>query len=259
MDHAWASIERAAADRESGASQIARRAATALQALPADKAGPAVELLVRGHPSMAPLWRLAGDVLGARDHVGAAQVFLKLLEGDSEAASALASTMPDRIVTISYSSTVVQAIRIRAPHQTVCMRSDPGGEGWRIAEETRDRTGSVIIDDDQALATVPGDAVLSGADAVTPGGVVNKVKTRALAEAARAKGIPRYAVAGDTKFVGASLPVSAPFEMIPFELFTAIVVPGGLIRPDEARARAEAIPMGPKALSLLAEVSKLPG
>jgi translation initiation factor 2B subunit (eIF-2B alpha/beta/delta family) len=217
---------------------------------------------------MAPLWRLANDVLAAseaadgKDPAGgaataatpstqAASAFLTLLDSDREAAAAAATVLPDRVLTISYSSTVVEAIRIRRPQQTVCMRSEPGGEGWRVAEETRDCTWPIVMEDEEAMEKLPCEAILVGADAVTPGGMVNKVKTRALAEAARARGIPRYAVAGEAKFIGAALPLEASFEVTPLELFTSVAVPGSLLRPDEARGRAQATALLPELERLL--------
>ena len=245
-------MERAATDLDSGAAQVARKAAAALMRLPRERVREAVEVLLRGHPTMAPLWRLASDVLAASDPAEAARSFVAQLEEDGQAAATVASQLPDRVLTLSYSSTVVAAIRLRRPLQTVCMRSEPGGEGWRVAEQTRDVTTPILMEDDEALERVPADAVLVGADAVTPDGVVNKVKTRALAEAAEAKGIRRYTVSGAMKFVGASLPLRPAFEVTPLDLFTAIAVPRGLLSSAEARARAEGIGLGDELLRLLA-------
>jgi translation initiation factor eIF-2B subunit delta len=254
MDDAWARVERAAADLDSGAAQVARKAAAALMELPGERVHEAVEALLRGHPTMAPLWRLANDVLATTDAADAARSFLAQLGEDGQAAVTVATQLPDRVLTLSYSSTVVAAIRLRRPLQTVCMRSEPGGEGWRVAEQTRDVTTPILMDDDEALEKVPADAVLVGADAVTPDGVVNKVKTRALADAAQAKGIRRYAVAGATKFVGSSLPLGPAFELTPLDLFTAIAVPRRLLSPGEARARAEEIQLGDELQRLLANL-----
>jgi Initiation factor 2 subunit family len=237
---------------------MARRAAAALTGLPKDRIPAAVDLLLRGHPSIAPLWRLATEVLAATDPARAAQAFLAELDSDREAAAAAAAILPDRVLTLSYSSTVVEAIRLRRPAQTVCMRSDPGGEGTRVAEETRDSTWAIVVDDDEALERVPGEAVLVGADALTPEGIVNKVKTRLLAEAARAKGIPRYAVAGTAKLLGAAVPLRAPFELVALELFTAIALPGELVPPREAGKRAATFRLVPRLQALLQDLSTSP-
>src|SRR5438128_418889 len=65
----WAILRRTAADRDSGAAVIAREAASALGRVPRERMPEAVGLLLRGHPAMAPLWRLASDVLSERDPV----------------------------------------------------------------------------------------------------------------------------------------------------------------------------------------------
>ena len=205
---------------------------------------------------MAPLWRLANEALAATDPAQTARAFLSQLEDDARAAAVAASMLPERILTLSYSSTVVEAIRLRRPLQVVCMRSEPGGEGWRVAEETRDVTTPILMDDEESLAKVPADAVLVGADAVTPEGVVNKVKTKALAEAARTRGIQRYAVAGGTKFVGVRLPLRPAFEVTPLELFTAIAAPGGLLSAAEAGGEAASVTFGVELRRLLEELSE---
>ena len=244
MADAWADVARAARDRTSGAASIAGRAAEALVRLDPGRARDAVRLLVSGHPEMAPLWRLGTDVLAAADPGTGARRFLQRLEEDPEAARALAPMLPAWLLTISASSSVLAAVRLARVRLLSCMRSDPGGEGERMAAEAAaGTTRTRLLDDDEAIRLVPAAAVVVGADAVTPAGLVNKVKTRALAEAAGGRGIPVYAVAGETKFLGLDLPTEPPFERVPLHLFTAIATPAGLLPPDEAlRAAASAVP-----------------
>jgi initiation factor 2B subunit 1/2 family protein len=90
---------------------------------------------------------------------------------------------------------------------------------------------------------VPADVVVVGTDAVTPATLVNKFKTRALAEQARAKGIPIYAVAGEFKFIGDELPVRLPFEAVPLGLFSAVAGPIGLFDASHARDHAQSRPI----------------
>jgi len=236
MPEPWALIRRAAADRTSGASQIARDSAMAIVHLPPERAPEAVRLLVRGHPEMGPLWRLATDILSADRPDEGAQRFLAALEADDRAAEVLAPALPPWLLTISYSSAVLATVARARVRLLSCMRSDPGGEGVRTAEEASVR--AQVIEDNEALRLVPAGAVVVGVDAITPSFVVNKVKTKALAEAAGLKRIPVYAVAGGTKFVAVELPVESPFERVPLELFTAVATPDGLLDPDDARAHA---------------------
>jgi translation initiation factor 2B subunit (eIF-2B alpha/beta/delta family) len=254
MEDIWATLGRIASDRESGAAQIARSAAEALRTLPRPDAHAAIRLIIEAHPSMAPLWRLATDVLSAPDPAAGAGAFLHRMESDAGAASVLAPVLPPLLLTISFSSSVIEAVRMARVRRLTCMRSDPGGEGERMAEAVAP-VRARVMEDEQAIELVPAAAVVIGADAVTPTSLVNKLKTRALAEAAKGKGVPCYAVAGDTKFVDAELPVKAPFEHVPLELFTAIATPAGLLSPAQAAERAARSRLHPNLAPLLAELS----
>jgi translation initiation factor 2B subunit (eIF-2B alpha/beta/delta family) len=130
------------------------------------------------------------------------------------------------------------------------MQSLPGGEGVRFARSLSAWTLATSVPDELALREVPADAVVCGADAVTPDGLVNKVKTAALAEAARDKGVPVYAVAGDTKLLNREPPLTGPFETVPLELFTAVATPDGLLSPAEAAGRARDARLAPELLPL---------
>jgi translation initiation factor 2B subunit (eIF-2B alpha/beta/delta family) len=97
--------------------------------------------------------------------------------------------------------------------------------------------------------------VLTGADAVTPRGLINKLKTAALAVAASRVGIPCYAVAGEAKFLEAELPVAPMFERVPLDLFTAISTPLGLLKPAQAAGLASRAALHPALLPLLEALS----
>jgi hypothetical protein len=239
MANAWATVYRAAADRRSGASEIGAAAAEAIAEMEPDDARKAALLLVDGHPTMAPLWRLASEVLTGPSPGGAATRFMHLLGSDDAAAEALSEALTPWVLTISYSSSVVRALRARTRLAMVtCMESRPGGEGARMAEAVSAFANARVVSDTEALAQVPGGVVAVGCDSLTPAAVVNKTKTRALAEAARERGVPVYAAAGWSKFAPDPLPVDEPFEPTPLELFTAIATPDGLLPPDEAARRA---------------------
>jgi translation initiation factor 2B subunit (eIF-2B alpha/beta/delta family) len=245
MRDAWPTLVAAAEDQTSGAAEIARRAAEAIAALPRTRLHEGVEVLLRGHPSMAPLWRLATEVLWAPlAHDNAARRFVATLDADDRAAQVMAEAMPSSILTISWSSAVQDAVRRRRPDRVVCMMSDPGGEGGRTADALADAAGtSEVMEDAVALERLPAEAVVAGADAVTSHAVLNKVGTEALARAARNRGVVVYAVAGGSKFVGDMLPVVDPFEAVPLDLFTKVATPDGLLGADEARRHARAKPV----------------
>ena len=239
MGRAWATVETLADDQRSGAAEIAERAARTLAEIPPPELPDAIETLLRAHPQMAPLWRLASDMLEHSDQQAAAESFLQKLAAEAtHAIGALTPLLPDSLVTISYSSTVKEALHARRPARVVCMSSEPGGEGLLMAGALSAWCEASVVPDGDALAEVPGDAVLVGADAVTPSALVNKVKTSDLAEAARKRDIPCFAVAGETKFVPEELPVSEPFEAAALDLFSGIATSNGLLTPTEAASAA---------------------
>jgi translation initiation factor 2B subunit (eIF-2B alpha/beta/delta family) len=256
MDDPWATVRRIAGDRTSGAAEIATEAARALADLPKRRMGDAIRLLLQGHPSMAPLWRLATEVLLAAEPRDAARDFISALESDHAAVEVLAPVVSGRrVLTISYSSSIVALVRRTKPGTVLCMRSEPGGEGAHAAEAISEWTNAVLIEDADAIRDVPADVVVVGADAVTPTAIINKVKTRALAEAALAKRIHAYVVAGETKFIGAELPPEPSFEPTPLDLIFAIATPVGLLDPKDAGKRAQARRVHPELLRLLDELS----
>jgi translation initiation factor 2B subunit (eIF-2B alpha/beta/delta family) len=132
------------------------------------------------------------------------------------------------------------------------MESRPGGEGLSMAGMLSAYSDVEVIDDARAIAEVPAEAVLIGADAITPTAVVNKVKSLELVRAASAAEIPSYVVAGSSKLVPCELPIPELFQAVPIGLFTGIALPAGLLTPPEVQERAAAIPMH-RALLALAE------
>lgn len=239
----WQAIRDAAADREGGAAEIARRAAESLAALPRADLEAAVRALVRGHPSMAPLRRLGTEVLSAEDHRIAAASFARRLEAEREAVAAAAAALIDGPVVVhSYSSAMVAAVsRARVP--ALCARSDPGGEGIDTARrlEAAGLEVRVVEDAEAVRAATDGRLVVVGADAVGPGGVVNKVGTRALAGAAARS----LVVAGSSKLAATDLPADPPFERTALSSFSAIVTEDGPLSPGEAARKAARFALHP--------------
>jgi translation initiation factor 2B subunit (eIF-2B alpha/beta/delta family) len=248
----WEDVEGLARDAESGAAEIARRAAVALSGLPRSDLRDAVGALLRGHPSMAPLWRLGEAVLSADEHAEAARRFAHDLRREADAVAAAAgAVLPSEVVTHSFSGTLVAAVAA-ARATARCARAEPGGEGSVTAERLRARgVEATVVEDAEAIVLAArGTAVVVGADAIGPGGVVNKVGTRALAEAAGRGGTPVYVVAGSTKLLAVDLPAPPPFERTPLGLFSAVIGPGGQGDPGDAARSAASHPVAPALLDL---------
>jgi len=245
VDDPWATVEELADDEESGASEIAQRAAHALAEIEGDRLPDAIEALLRGHPEMGTLWRLASEVLVASDAATGARAFLARLADDANAVPVLAPILPDRILTISCSETVRDVVKMREPKEVRCMSSQPGGEGMEMMGMLAAYTDASVIDDDEAIQGCPADAVVVGADAVTPTMLLNKMKTRQIAESARDHGIPCFSVTGETKFIPVELPFSPPFQPTSLHLLSGIATPMGLITPTEATEHAASITLHP--------------
>src|SRR5436309_16068357 len=103
---------------------MALAAAEALKGVAAPDLDAAIRLLLAGHSAMAPLWRLASDVLAAPDPVRGANDFILRLEADTAAAMVLARVLPPSVLTISFSSSVIEAVHRAPVEQLLCMRSD---------------------------------------------------------------------------------------------------------------------------------------
>lgn len=253
---AWAVVREAAADLTSGAEAITKLAAKGLSLLAktgserADFEAAIRELLDPngGHPGMAPLWRMAEDCISSDDPGRQARRWEARLDQEylkvAEEAAAIISSGPTRIVlTNSYSKTVIATME-RAAQSTkvevLCALSEPGGEGATTAAELRAiGVRSVVVEDRKiAQAISRASAMVCGADAVMPEALRNKVGTRELVEIARAAAIPRYAVAGESKFIALSLPSERLLEDVYLEAFTLVIADTGSFTPEDAAAHA---------------------
>ncbi|HET6771252.1 MAG TPA: hypothetical protein VFH75_06410 [Actinomycetota bacterium] len=246
-------IREAASDRRSGALEIVRRAAEALAALRPSDVEEAVLTLIRGQPWMAPLWRLGSETLGSTDHVAAARNFALRVAAERDGiAKQAAALLPDLVLVHSFSSTLIAAVAA-AGVRAICTLSNPGGEGALMAERlTEVGVDARVVDDAVALLSVDEvGAVVVGADAVGPAGVVNKVGTRTLAEEARRHSTPCYSLAGESKLLAVDLPAPQPFERTPMDLFTSVITEEGPLTPDEVARRVPEHPVHPLLAELL--------
>jgi translation initiation factor 2B subunit (eIF-2B alpha/beta/delta family)/8-oxo-dGTP pyrophosphatase MutT (NUDIX family) len=175
--------------------------------------------LLAARPGMAALRNRVNRVLadaGTPSAVEAAAVsgIERAIEADGEAARRAAGTIEGHVLTLSWSGTVLDALRAARENVTVA-ESRPAREGIDAAESLADAGLDVRVCTDAAMArllatdgvdahenaaTGPIDCVLVGADTVLPDGrVVNKTGTRTAAIAADRDGVPVYAVAATDK------------------------------------------------------------
>jgi len=171
----------------------------------------------------------------------------------------------DRIMTHSYSSTVVAVLKeafARHKHiEVIATRSGPGRTGQRIAQELSHYGLTVTFIDDTAIGLYISatNKAMVGADRVcADGNIVNGIGTYQLALAAEKAGIPFYVLCETLKFdprlksgqvdleekepsevvepgrLPPQVRVKNPyFDITPLELVTGIITENGLLLPKE--------------------------
>jgi translation initiation factor 2B subunit (eIF-2B alpha/beta/delta family) len=276
-------IARVATDRTSGASELLVEVGGVLTEALRQRVdlAPLARDLVRGQPSMAPIWNLVGQALASVDNPSnfahySAQLArapqtlarhaagLLLIGGGSDAL---------RIVTISYSGTVLLALLGLVGNRLLrvsCADGQPALEGRRMTQRLAAEGVAVTHYADAALAQAldGADAVVVGADAVSPDWFLNKSGTRMLAAAAGHQGVPFYVCATRDKFVSRAIarrlsirdespaevwPAPPPgvtvrnryFEATPLDLVSAVIsdigVLGAALVPDACHSPYEAL------------------
>jgi translation initiation factor 2B subunit (eIF-2B alpha/beta/delta family) len=197
---------------------------------------------------------------GAKGAGSLRQVLMEMLERERKSGARIADHSAHIIkgrwfLTTSYSATVAQVLKALAKTRRLKVtvaESTPGGEGRQFAKLLADQGIEVeVIYDSTVFARMEHlDGAIVGADSVTASGLVNKVGTRALAEAARAYDLDAYAVCGWSKIcpvVLSDLSVSTNnlgtrlaehvqvFESSPLDLFSHIITDQGNLSSADLR------------------------
>ena len=168
----------------------------------------------------------------------------------------------DTLITLTYSSAVVEILTRLRPRRVIVSESRPLYEGLRTARAlaTAGVTPTLITEAQMAIFVHEAEAVVVGADSVqADGSFVNKVGTRLLALAARAEKVPVYVLAETLKVAAPSQPKrfsaeegkrrevarqrwlevrNVYFEVTPARLVTAYVTEEGVRKPSEMRRYA---------------------
>ncbi len=259
--HAIAEI---AADRTSGAMQLALSAAKLFADLPPEHYQAAAAELTRAQPCMAPLFRVANEALLALEDDQS------YLEEPREPApcgddwnrfeEALGVGI-GAVVTMSWSSTVfawLSAAREAHPLQVFVGESRPLCEGRHTAGMLAAKGHRVTFVTDALLPSLvdSADIVLLGADAVTRDGVVNKVGSQGLATTAHDAGKPAVVATSSLKLLPPDLEAlgfvirddppddvweTAPegvnvrnplFECVPHRLLSGLLLDENYVTPD---------------------------
>jgi translation initiation factor eIF-2B subunit delta len=271
-------------DNRSGAAQLARKGAQLLLDVLKEETIEEVRVLgkalVAAQPSMAPMVNLVNHLFHAIESVkdphavreqGAATVqgcLDNLTTGPEKMTKHALPILKGKkkVMTHSYSSTIIEVLGYTQGIEVICPESRPLLEGLKTAKELGAKGVRVRIVVDSAAPSLTGecDAIIVGADAVTPEGVVNKIGTYALALAARDNSVPFYALAGTEKFLPppfaqalridekdpkevtqAAIPNSVVenryFDITPHDLITAVVTQDGVMRGKAVQKRLKNI------------------
>jgi translation initiation factor 2B subunit (eIF-2B alpha/beta/delta family) len=181
--------------------------------------------LVGAQPSMAPFLRLANELWLAWEsclaprtawdslHDALVQYAEGVDRGLRETVRRGGHLVRPRSLVLTYSSSTAvrlalwQAMADGKRFTVVCSESRPMGEGVVLARSLTALGIPVHLTLDAALWewVERADLVLLGADAILPGGVVNKVGSGPLLQVARVAGIPRYVLADSSKWLPEAL------------------------------------------------------
>ena len=263
-------VEQVAENKRSGAAALLDEAVGILRDALAMKA-PVAEVgaaLCRAQPSMAPMWNAALEAVAAVHDVDRFERFAQRVQRAPAAVASVGArhflgdgeTTPCRVLTVSNSRSVMgvlEAVHRRRPVHLSCSDSRPALEGRALAAACAERGMTVTLYGDAAIghAVASADAMLVGADAVSPSWFINKSGTRMLAAAASLHGLPVYVVASRDKFLpeavaarlslreGAAADIwDAPppgvtvrnpyFEATPLDLVSAVIADVGVLGVD---------------------------
>ena len=231
------------ADVVSGASVVGRMAAEVLreaamyaQAVSLEEyrseLGEICAKVLDAQPAMATLVTLVRDVLasveastdletGRQDAVRAAEAFGSGLKLRAESvATRAAALIPSggTVATISSSSTVRATLThegARAIGQVICFESRPMREGEILATALAKAGVTVTFAVDAAAST------LLGADSIGDLGVVNKIGSAGLVDAAIRRGVPVMVVSDETKILPTGFPQHLTDDRPPEEVWRA--------------------------------------
>ncbi len=239
-------------DRDSGAMELLKRAVSWMiehpECLQGAEQEETLEILLSERPSMSAFARLAERVKRDPSPAMLARVREELRISDSAIArnmvDEMSSIAPAGVITLSWSSTVVFAIRYctHCFHEVNVLESLPGGEGKRLANTVGGFHARVKLHADNKLAEAAEQSSLGiiGADTVfSDGAVINKLLSATIGETLKRQNKPLYVLASRWKFNTQKSGTFSmdpkdrkSFEIVPAELISGIITEDGIQNPS---------------------------
>ncbi len=208
------------------------------------------------------MWWLAARILQAPNPVAEAWRVADELDEDPTA-GVLAAAIPEAaaVVVIGWPELIGSALRRRGDLEVLVV--DALGEGTALARRLRSSLEDVVEVAESGLsaAVAASDLVLVEALAMGEGGAVATSGSWAAAAVARSAGVPAWVVAGAGRVLPPPLwealarrldddpeePWERPYEVVPLDLVSQVVAPGGPEGVEAALARADC-PVAPELL-----------
>ena len=231
---------------------LAREAAAALAGCADDPRAlvMACRRLVDRQAASGPLWWLAARVVAAADPGTEAWLSAELLREDITPAVLAAALPDDAVLTVlGWPEQVTDALRRRGDAQVLVVDSLGDGSPLVAALDRVGTQASLVPEGGIGAAVACSTLVLLDASAVGPGGLLAVTGSRAAAAVAYTEEIPVWVVAGVGRILPDRLwramvgkvtalvdPWDADWEVVPLELATAVVGPGGPLAPADALA-----------------------
>jgi hypothetical protein len=221
---------------------------------------PACRRLIERHVAAGPVWWLSARMLGADDPARAARDAASDLDADPTPGH-LSDEIPDgaTALVVGWPDVCSEALRGRGDVEVLVVSS--GGEGDALVRRLMDRDveASLVRDAGIGSAAVVADLVLVEATAGGPSGLLAAPGSMAAAAVAHHQAIPVWGVTGVGRILPERLwdsllarlddsgeePWERPVELVPADLLSRIVGPGGVAEVDPG-LRASTCPAAPE-------------
>jgi len=243
---------------------VAREAAAALAGCAGDPMTlvTACRRLVDRQATAGPVWWLAARVVAAADPETEAWRAAEELYSDPTP-GVLATALPDeaRVTMLGWPEQLTEAVRRRGDASVLVVDSLGDGSSLVRALEREGSHVALVPEGGTAAAVTDSTLLLLDASVLGPGGFLAVTGSHAAAAVAYTEQIPVWVVAGVGRILPDLLwraaaqaviedpePWEAALELVPLELVTAVVGPGGPQAPADALERAADCPDAPELL-----------